>query len=162
LREGEKYKPRERNSSRVTPVNVVVGGTFDRLHKGHEALLAKAFEIGDFVLIGVTSDKYLKEHKPDWIRIRPVWERVEGLKNFLKTRGWLEKSEVTVIDDNASSPAAQRPYLDAIVVSQETVAGAKEINAVRVRSGMRPLAISIIPMIGADGKAISSTQLRKG
>ncbi|MEM2081946.1 MAG: adenylyltransferase/cytidyltransferase family protein, partial [Candidatus Bathyarchaeia archaeon] len=32
---------------------VAVGGTFDELHKGHKALLMKAFEIGTRVLIGL-------------------------------------------------------------------------------------------------------------
>ncbi|MCX6768190.1 MAG: pantetheine-phosphate adenylyltransferase [Candidatus Micrarchaeota archaeon] len=143
-------------------MKVVVGGTFDRLHKGHETLFAKAFEIGDSVVVGVTSDAFVKRTKEDWIRVQPVWERLEGVKKFLAGRGWLNRAEIAVIEDNASSPAAERPDLDAIVVSPDTVAGAKEVNALRIKKGMRPLAISIIPRIGAGGKPVSSTEIRKG
>ena len=42
-------------------LRVVVGGTFEYMHKGHMALLKKAFDIGDFVYIGLTSDSYVKK-----------------------------------------------------------------------------------------------------
>ncbi len=143
-------------------MRVVVGGTFDKLHRGHEALLAKAFEIGDRVFIGVTSDDYVKRRKANWLRIQPVWERVEGLKKFLASRGWLERAEISIIEDNASSQAAARADFDAIVVSQETVAGAKEINELRKKKGLKPLAISIIPMVKVGGEPVSSSRMRAG
>ena len=37
---------------------VAVGGTFDKFHDGHKKLLSTAFEIGDKVEIGVTSDAF--------------------------------------------------------------------------------------------------------
>jgi pantetheine-phosphate adenylyltransferase len=37
-----------------------VGGTFDELHKGHRALLMKAFEVGEKVLIGLCLDEFVK------------------------------------------------------------------------------------------------------
>ena len=36
--------------------HLVVGGTFDLMHKGHEAFLQKAFASADKVTIGLTSD----------------------------------------------------------------------------------------------------------
>ena len=37
---------------------VAVGGTFDKFHYGHRSLIAKAFEIGENVEIGVTSNVF--------------------------------------------------------------------------------------------------------
>src|SRR6187455_1029685 len=40
---------------------VAMGGTFDILHTGHIELLKKSFEIGKFVIIGLSSDSLVKE-----------------------------------------------------------------------------------------------------
>ena len=37
---------------------VAVGGTFDKFHDGHKKLLSAAFEIGNEIEIGVTSDAF--------------------------------------------------------------------------------------------------------
>jgi pantetheine-phosphate adenylyltransferase len=42
---------------------VAVGGTFDELHKGHKALLLKAFEVGEQVLIGLCTDEFVAKMK---------------------------------------------------------------------------------------------------
>ena len=39
-------------------MKVGIGGTFNVLHKGHRALLDKALEIGDEVVVGLTSDRF--------------------------------------------------------------------------------------------------------
>ena len=40
---------------------VAMGGTFDIIHKGHMALLDKAFSISSKVIIGLTSDSFVKK-----------------------------------------------------------------------------------------------------
>ena len=40
---------------------VAIAGTFDRLHKGHRFFISEAFKLGDKVIIGLTSDKYVEE-----------------------------------------------------------------------------------------------------
>ena len=38
---------------------VAVGGTFDELHSGHKALINKAFEVGEKVVIGLSSGEFV-------------------------------------------------------------------------------------------------------
>ena len=38
-----------------------MGGTFDIIHTGHIELLKKSFEMGKFVIIGLSSDTLVKE-----------------------------------------------------------------------------------------------------
>jgi len=39
---------------------VATGGTFDHIHAGHRALLDKSFEVGDEVIVGLTSDEFVE------------------------------------------------------------------------------------------------------
>ena len=59
---------------------IAVGGTFDKLHKGHEALLDAAFTMADEVLIGITSDDFasMKNHV-----IEPCEVRITKLKSII-------------------------------------------------------------------------------
>ena len=41
--------------------NIVLGGTFDHFHKGHEALLTKAFEVGKKITIGIATEEIYKD-----------------------------------------------------------------------------------------------------
>ena len=40
---------------------ICVGGTFDIIHTGHRALLQAAFEQGEFVFVGLGSDRLASE-----------------------------------------------------------------------------------------------------
>ena len=42
---------------------ITVGGTFDVLHKGHWFLLEEAFNVGERVLIGLTTDEFVERMK---------------------------------------------------------------------------------------------------
>ncbi len=78
---------------------VAVGGTFDELHRGHKALLAKAFEIGEHVLIGLTSDEFVaKMGKPHMTA--SYEERLKELEAFLKALGLNGKAEIVPLNDS--------------------------------------------------------------
>lgn len=139
---------------------VAVGGTFDYMHDGHKAIISRAFEIGSEVQIGIVSDEM--ELKKDSAGIQPLEKRREELENFLKEREWLKRTEIRVISDPLG-PAAEDEDLEAIVVSEETIAGAEKINEVRKEKGLDSLAIVEIPLVLADdGKPISSIRIRYG
>ena len=139
---------------------VAVGGTFDYLHDGHVAILAKAFEIGDRVVIGIVSDEM--ELRKDSAGIRPIEVRMRSLLEMLRLKGWIERAEISVIS-NPFGPAVSDIGLQAIVVSPETKARAEELNKLRASKGLVALEIVEIPFVLAeDGTPISSVRVMYG
>ncbi len=139
-------------------MKVAVGGTFDHFHLGHKELLRKAFEIGDFVLIGITSDSFVKregkEVEPYELRRRKVEEWIQ--ENFEKDY------EIRPLEDRYGA-TIKDPEIEAIVVSPETRPVAEEINEIRRKKGMRALKIYEIPLILAeDFLPICSSRIREG
>ena len=137
---------------------VAVGGTFDLFHKGHLTLLRKAFEIGDHILIGLCSDSFLKKLKKPH-QISPYAQRLEELKKFLRTNNFLERAEITPLNDTYGITLSDK-RIDAIVVSVETEPGAYEINKKRKSLGMPSLPIVTVKMVlSEDHYPISSTRI---
>jgi len=138
---------------------VAVGGTFDQLHLGHHALLKKAFELGDLVLIGITTDEMVKAlRKPH--EAASYYERKRELEEFLRCQNWLVRAQFYPLDD-PYGPTLTKGDLNAIVVSKETEYTAKEINQLRQNTGLNPLDIIVIDMVLAeDSIPISTTRIR--
>jgi len=139
---------------------VAVGGTFDLIHSGHDALLEKALEIGGRVTIGLTTDKMVsqmyKNHK-----VEDYGTRLDAIERFLAERKASDRAEVIPLED-AFGPTIEEDDFDAVVVSRETEPGAARINEIRRSKKMDELAIVVIEMIlGEDGLPISSTRIRK-
>jgi inosine/xanthosine triphosphatase len=138
-------------------MKVCLGGTFDAIHEGHKVLLKRAFEAGDEVLIGLTSDSMASRKG----RIKPVADRRRQLEEYLRSQGW-ENFTIEEIHDRFG-PAAHLKDIDAIVVSEETERAALKLNEVRKSRGLRALQILKVPTVPAeDGLPISSTRIRKG
>ena len=134
---------------------VAVGGTFDKFHDGHKKLLSTAFEIGDRVEIGVTSDAF-GGLKGD---IDSCEERMRNLKLF-----FADKTDFTIVPlEDPYGTTIYEDDFEAIVVSEETEPTAVEINIIRVSKGMKPLDIIVVSFVLAyDGTPISSTRIRSG
>jgi pantetheine-phosphate adenylyltransferase len=140
-------------------MKVCLGGTFDPFHKGHEALLKKAFEVAEshgFVFIGVTSDIHAKR-KGD---VRSFNERKQAVEQFLQKVGLNQRSTVQELADKYG-PTIEGDF-DAIIVSPETKPTAEEINKKRQQHGKKPLQIVVIPFVLADdSQPISSSRIRR-
>jgi pantetheine-phosphate adenylyltransferase len=139
---------------------VATGGTFDHLHKGHLALLARSFEVGDTVIIGVTSDSFArKEGKtPD----ESYDERVRLLEQTLNSKFQGRRYIIAKLDDYFG-PGIASPEVEAIVVSRETSARVPIANSLRAERGFPPLEVVVVDYVLAeDSRPISSTRIRKG
>jgi len=139
---------------------VAIGGTFDEFHKGHKALLKKAFEVGNRVFIGVTSDDLVKKWgKPH--KVATYEKRLDDLKSFLRRQGVLDRAEILPLHDPYGITVSSES-LDGLVVSRETEARAYEINEKRRARGLKPLKIVVIEMVPAeDSVPISTTRIRR-
>ncbi|MEM1689515.1 MAG: phosphopantetheine adenylyltransferase [Candidatus Hadarchaeales archaeon] len=141
---------------------VVVGGTFDYFHDGHKTLLRKAYEIGERVCLGISSDKMAELLQKDSAGVAPLAVRLLAVLHFLRENDWLGRTEITILED-PFGPAVDDPEAEAIVVSPETKCRAKEINEKRQKNNLPPLQIVEIPFVLAeDGKPISSIRIRYG
>jgi len=140
---------------------VAVGGTFDELHRGHEALICKAFEVGEEVLVGLSSDEFVskmgKPHKTASYR-----ERLEELQTYLKDSGLAHRAQIVQLDDPFGRTIPGEG-LEALVVSEETEKTAEKINEKRKQAGLLPLDIVTVCMVPAENSTpISTTRIRRG
>lgn len=135
-----------------------VGGTFDIVHRGHIALLDKAFEIGMYVVIGVTSDALAARMGKSIFNDYNT--RVSNLLQILNYyRG---RFDIVMLNDEFG-PAADDPSIEAIVVSKETEHKCIMLNKIRASKGLKALDVIAIDLVLAeDGKRISSTRIRAG
>ena len=141
--------------------SVAVGGTFDILHVGHEKLLAKAFELGEQVFVGVTGDRLVFKLNKDH-PVRKFAVRQRDLRRLLRARGWLRRARITELRD-PFGPATRRKRLDALVVSEETRSNGLRVNALRRSQGLNPLRLYVVRMVRTkDGLLLSDTRIRRG
>ncbi len=139
---------------------VATGGTFDRLHRGHEALLSKSFEVGARVVVGVTSDAFASKEgkKPE----ESYNERVDHLEKFLAKRFPGREYLIAKLDDYFG-PGIASHEVEAIVVSRETASRVSLANDLRAQKGYPPLEVVVVDYVLADdGGPISSTRIRRG
>ena len=139
---------------------VATGGTFDHLHRGHMALLTRSFEVGDAVVIGVTSDSFARKQgkSPD----QSYAERLRALEAFIHKDFPGRRYIIAKLDDYFG-PGIASPEVQAIVVSKETAKRVHIANTLRQEKGYPPLETVVVDFVlGEDSKPISSTRIRKG
>ena len=141
---------------------VLMGGTFDRLHDGHKQLLQKAFEVGDYVYIGLTTDEYIKRSSKQLKElVTPHKERLYYLREYLYGQNVLHRAIILPLSDTAG-PKALDPKLEALIISEETQTGGDYVNNFRIQHNVPQIEIVMIPLFtDKEGQVISSTRLRQ-
>jgi cytidyltransferase-like protein len=137
-----------------------MGGTFDHLHLGHKELLKRAFDTGEAVFIGLTSDEFAAREgkKID----EPFEQRKRNLENYLRASFPNRTYEISELKDRFG-PAIFTNKIDAIAVSEETLSAVDAANKKRRVLGLSDLKVEIVPMtLAEDGSKISSTRIRAG
>ena len=137
---------------------VALGGTFDIIHKGHMALLSKAFAISSHAIIGLTGDE-LGEIKGKNLQ-NNYSKRLEQLHFTIKEH--FPNSSYTISKlENDFGPAAIEGKVDALVVSEETSNKGEILNNLRQKKNLPTVKVVIVPMILAqDGGRISTTRIK--
>jgi pantetheine-phosphate adenylyltransferase len=142
-------------------MKIMVGGTFDPLHDGHKTLITRSFELagtGGQVTIGLTTDAFAsrKQHP-----VRIFEGRRENLEKFIRSRNFPAEWSIEPLNDRYGS--ALDADFDALVVSEETLPAATEINRLRRERGKKKVDIhQITCVLAEDGKWISSTRIYRG
>jgi len=142
-------------------MKVMVGGTFDPLHDGHKRLITRSFELAGkkgSVTIGLTTDQFARR------KCHPVKEysaRKASLENYIRESGFSAHYRVEPLNDRYGSAVSEN--FDALVVSEETLPIAREINILRHEKGKRKVDIHQITCVLADDdRWISSTRIYRG
>uniref|UniRef100_A0A7M4FQQ8 Bifunctional coenzyme A synthase n=1 Tax=Crocodylus porosus TaxID=8502 RepID=A0A7M4FQQ8_CROPO len=137
--------------------DIVVGGTFDRLHNAHKILLSTCCMLAENRLLLGISDKNLLENKPLKELIQPYVKRVEKLCEFLvDIKPSLRYDTVPLLDPYG--PSITDPGLKCIVVSEETRKGGVAVNKKRLENKDLdlPSCPYVIGLTGGTGSGKSS------
>ncbi|HCS79432.1 TPA: hypothetical protein DIV55_06895 [Patescibacteria group bacterium] len=150
----------------MTYQNLTIGGTFDHFHEGHEAMLTKAFQVGDTVWLGITTDEFVKriesKRLPFPNYLEPFATRKTVVETFLVQHKFSAQAKIVPITDRFGTTLTDQK-LETIVVSPETEPVAREINQLRIEKGWKPLQIILVPWVLAQDKSpINSIRIRAG
>lgn len=142
---------------------IVCGGTFDHFHRGHEEFLKFALSQGERLLIGLTTEIYLKKYIKDGSSTLEAYSvREAKLKDFFEKTA-KARIEIVPIDDIAGPAVYGSLDLEAIIVTEQTRQGAQLINEERIKRNQPSLGIIVFPLIkNYYNQIISSSKIRLG
>lgn len=137
---------------------VALGGTFDIIHKGHIALLDKAFSISSKTIIGLTSDEFaVKKGKQ---LAHNYSQRLESLKTYIEKKFPNSKFQISKLD-NDFGPAVTEGAVEALVVSEETSKQGEILNNIRRQKNLSAVETIVVPLVLAkNGGPISTTRIK--
>jgi phosphopantetheine adenylyltransferase/uncharacterized protein (UPF0218 family) len=141
--------------------HVVLGGTFDHLHAGHEDLLTLAFRSGKKVTVGLTKPSMNRSKKYS-SSIQPYRLREKAIFAYAKRLGREKDLCIIAIKDIFGSTLSDQT-LEAIIVTPHTEEGASRINQERKSLGLPQLDVHICPLHHDErGEVLCSTNIRAG
>lgn len=141
--------------------HLVYAGTFDHLHRGHAALLDRAFHIAQRVSLGITS-QHMTRRKLLAQCIEPYAKRRARILGYLKKKNFVPRVRLFQLSDVYGSSIFDHT-MDAILVSEQTKENAFRINEKRKERGLTPLAVVVAKDVtDCHGKAITSERIRLG
>jgi len=139
---------------------VICGGTFDLFHAGHKDFLRFVLSKGKKVIIGITSDEYVKENKLDVME--PFEKRKNTVKNFLIEQNSSDNAQLLKINDLYGPTLDPKLSADALIVSKDSEKGAFLINSKRKELGLPEFLVIVSPLYLVDGEVVSSSHIREG
>lgn len=140
---------------------VVLGGTFDHLHEGHKCLLKAAAESAkERIVVGISTGPMLASKELAHL-IEPFEKRKMAVENYIKSVKPHLQVQIEPITD-PYGPSIVDEGLEAIVVSQETLAGGLAVNKKRAERGLTQLQVKVVDLVEeTGGEKISSTLIRQ-
>ncbi|XP_018426352.1 PREDICTED: bifunctional coenzyme A synthase [Nanorana parkeri] len=145
--------------------DVVVGGTFDRLHSAHKILMSVCCLLSERRLLIGVADRELLDNKILKELIEPYETRVEKLAEFLVDVKPSLLYDIVPISD-PYGPSITDPDLKCIVVSEETHKGGLSVNRKRLENELEELDVHEIKLVTDpqhlenEEEKISSSSLR--
>jgi len=158
----EQYSSSERSESRRNRFkHVVLGGTFDHFHKGHQAMIDKAFQIGKKITIGIATKK-LYQNKLLNETVEPFETRKRNLLTYIFNKFSHDRVKTRSFSEFTGG-ADKNKNIDVIIVSCLSYLNALKINKLRERNDLKPLRTVIVKdVLADDGKLLSSERIRAG
>lgn len=148
---------------------VCLGGTFDRIHRGHVHLLGTAAAVvsdGGQILVGI-ADGPLLVAKLHCDMIEPVQKRgatVEDLlRKYVEARGTTGVEIKTFRIFDPYGPAVEEQLSSGcLIVSAETLAGGHKVNVERRAKSLPMIDLVVVPLIkDLQGEKLSSSRIRE-
>lgn len=139
---------------------VGLGGTFDHFHVGHQHFLSLAVQFGQHLHLGLTHPK-LSLNKPWAELIEPYTIRQKSVEKYCRQ----QKISVAImqLNDVYGPTLDEKSKIQVLIVTEETVAGADQINQTRKTMKLPQLQVQVCPLLrDKTGAIISAERIRGG